>query len=266
MISNANFHKNKRSKSLSVEGGPLRNRSQGISLNRTLSDSFFLQYGVPQGSRLKLFEIVNAHLPDIHCYADDSQLYLSFKPDSQASWDEANMAMQQCIEDIRQWILTDRLKLNDDKTEYLLIGTRQQLSANSAGTLAVGDHQISPAQEAKNLGCWFHQQVTMATQINKICNASYFHLHNIRYIRNYLSTESTKKLEHVPVTSRIDYCNSLLYGLPQTQLSQLQRVQNTAARLICNVPRFDHMLFRLHWLPVQFRIRFLNLKNTSNHI
>ena len=249
--------------------GYLGNRSQRISVNGTLSDRFFLQYGVPQGSCLgpvlfiiyasKLFEIVKAHLPDVHCYADDSQLYLSFKPDSQAIRDEAVMAMQHCIEDIRQWMLTDRLKLNDDKIEYLLIGTRQQLSKISAGSLAVGDHQITPALEAKNLGCWFDQQLSMGTQINKICSASYFHLHNIRCIRKYLSTESTKKLVHALVTSRIDYCNSLLYGLPQTQLSKLQRVQNTSARLICNVSPFDHIspvLFRLHWLPVHFRIRF----------
>lgn len=131
----------------------LRNRSQRISVNGTLSDRFALQYGVPQGSCLgpvlfiiyasKLFDIVNAHLPNVHCYADDSQLYLPFKLDSQASRDEAVIAMQHCIEDIRQWMLTHRLKLSDDKTEYLLIGTRQQLSKINAGSLAVGDHQIT---------------------------------------------------------------------------------------------------------------------------
>ena len=78
------------------------------------------------------------------------------------------MAMQHCIEDIRQWMLTDRLKLNDDKTEYLLIGTRQQLSKISTGSLAVGDHQITPALEAKNLGCLFDQQLSMGTQHKSI--------------------------------------------------------------------------------------------------
>ena len=75
----------------------------------------------------KLFEIFSCHLPDVHCYTDDTQLYLLFKPDSHASHVKAVTAMQWCIEDLGQWMLLDRLKLNDDKTEYLLIGTRQQL-------------------------------------------------------------------------------------------------------------------------------------------
>ena len=83
----------------------------------------------------KLVKAVNAHLPDVHCYADDSHL---LKPNSQASQDEAVIAMQHCIEDIRQWMLTDRIKLNDDKSEYLLMRTRQQLSKISAGSLVVG--------------------------------------------------------------------------------------------------------------------------------
>ena len=99
----------------------------------------------------------------------------------------------------------------------------------------------------------------MNANVNKTCNSSFFHLHNIRRIRKYLSTESAKLLVHAFVISRIDYCNSLLYGLPQTQLIKLQRVQNAAARLICNVSRFDHItpvLYQLHWLPFKFRIHF----------
>ena len=92
------------------------------------------------------------------------------------------------------------------------------------------------------------------------CNIS----RNIRRIRKFLSVESTKLSVHALVTSRMDYCSSLLYGLPQIQQSKLQRVQNTAARPICNTSRFDHIspvLFQLylHWLPVHFRIIFKGL-------
>ena len=170
--------------------------------------------------------------------------------------------MQHCIEDIRPWILTDRLKLSVDKTEYLLIGTRLQLSKISAGSLAVGYHRITSAQGAKNLGCWFDQQHSMGTQIYKICNSSYFHLHNIKCLTKYLPTKSMKRLVHHLVTSRIDYCNSLLYGLAHSLLYGLTQVSyrvSKHSRLICNVCCFDHIspvLFRLHWLQVQFRIGF----------
>ena len=130
----------------------------------------------------------------------------------------------------------DRLKLNHEKTEFLLVGTRQAIAKFCVEPLAVRDHLIAPRQIAKNLGYWIDQQLSirMVTNINKICHsASYFYLHNIRRIRKLLSVESTKLLVHALVTSRIDLCNSLWYGLPQTQLSKLQRVQNTAARLIC---------------------------------
>ena len=102
----------------------------------------------------------------------------------------------------------------------------------------------------------------MDTQINlSICKTAFFHLYNIRRIRKFLNFESTKILENAFVTSRLDFCNSLLYGLPKNQLYKLQRVQNAAARLICNVGRFrfEHItpsLYMLHWLPVNYRIQF----------
>ena len=123
----------------------------------------------------------------------------------------------------------------------------------------MGDHLIAPSQVEKNLGCWFDQQLSMVTNINKICSDSYFYLHNIKHIRKFSSDESSKLLVHALVTSTIAYCNSFFYGLPQIQLSKLERVKNTAARPICNTSRFDHIspvLFQLHWLPVHFRITF----------
>ena len=99
----------------------------------------------------------------------------------------------------------------------------------------------------------------MNTHVNKLCSAAYFHLYNLRRIRKYLTQQTCEKLVHAFVTSRIDYCNSLLYSLPAKQLDKIQRVQNTAARIIFRLPKFCHItptLFSLHWLPVRYRIDF----------
>ena len=153
-------------------------------------------------------------------------------------------------------MLQDRLRLNDDKTEFIIIGKRQQLAKVNIDSMQVGESSITPASRVKNLGCWFDGQLKMDTQINSIYKTALFHLYNIRRIRKFLNFECTKILVK---TSRLDFCNSLLYGLPNNQLHKLQRIQNAAARLICNVGRFEHItpsLYRLHWLPINYRIQF----------
>ena len=205
------------------------------------------------------FSVLENHLPDAHAFADDTQFYVSFKPDGDTNESTAVTAMQNCIDDVKNWMLNDKLKLNDDKTEFLLIGTQQQLAKVNLDTLRVGNVHITQSCEVKSLGCWFDSQMKLETHITKTCKAAFFHIYNIRRIRKFLSEDNARTLVNAFVTSRLDYCNSLLYGLPATSLNQLQRVQNTAARLICNTPRFDHItpsLFKLHWLPIKFRINF----------
>lgn len=82
---------------------------------------------------------------------------------------------------------------------------------------------------------------------------------NISKIRKYLTEETTEILVHAFVSSKLDYCNSLLYGLPKHMISSLQSVQNTAARIVTLTKKFDHItpvLIQLHWLPVHFQILF----------
>ena len=132
------------------------------------SDSFDLRFGVPQGSYLgpllfvisKLFEIIQAHLPDAHCFADDTQLYLSFKPNCPSDQAEAVCAMERCISDLRKWMYLDKLKINDDKTEFLIIGSRQQLLKINPCTVRVGTTDIKPMSEVRNIGSWFDSNIT----------------------------------------------------------------------------------------------------------
>ena len=92
----------------------------------------------------------------------------------------------------------------------------------------------------------------MSTHVTKICNAPFYDLHNIRRIKKYLSRDSLLTLIHAFITSRLDYCNGLLYGLPNSQIVKLQRVQNAAARLVLSLRKYSHIspaLYQLHWLP-----------------
>ena len=140
----------------------LSGRTQQVSIDGTLSTKFDLECGVPQGSCLgpllfvvyasKIFEIVGKHNLEIHCYADDSQLYLSFCPNDNANQEAALARVERCIEDIRNWMLNDKLKLNDDKTEFMIIGTLQQLAKVSINSLGVGTATITPVSSARNLG------------------------------------------------------------------------------------------------------------------
>ena len=93
----------------------------------------------------KLFEVIKYH----------TQLYLSLSPDSATNQADAVVAMERCILDIRTWMLTDNLKLNDDKTEFMLIGTKQQLSKVNLDSLTVGNIDVAPVTAARNLGTWF---------------------------------------------------------------------------------------------------------------
>ena len=167
--------------SIGISGVPLQwfksylsNRSQRIAVQGTLSRLFDLDCGVPQGSCLgpllyviyasKLLNIIERHLPDVHCYADDSQLNLSFRPaDGLLSQTDAIQAMERCIEDMRHWMVSDRLLLNDEKTEFLLIGTRQQLGKVDLLPLRVGTMDIEPVNCVRNLDAWFDSMLSMET-------------------------------------------------------------------------------------------------------
>ena len=145
-----------------------------------------------------------------------------------------------------------RLQLNDCKTEILVITTPSSAGKHNVTDVVIGDSILKPTTVARNLGVMFDSAFNMKSQVSKLCKAAYYHLHIIHAIRDCLTQYATERLVHALVISRLDYGNSLLYGLPDV----LQRTQNAAARVVVKASRYDHVtpiLEPLHWLPVRYR-------------
>ena len=166
----------------------------------SLSQSLNLDFGVPLGSCLgplfftiyasKLFDVIKVHLPMVHCYADYTQLYVSFTPNKSTGQFEAVTAIQHYVDNIRNWMTNDKILLNDDKTEFLMIGTKQQLAKVNIDHILIGDCVIRPKGVVKNLRTWLDSTLSMNSHVSNTCSNAFYYLYNIRRIRKYLSRRS----------------------------------------------------------------------------
>ena len=156
-------------------------------------------------------------------------------------------------------MINNYLKLNDDKTEFLLIGSKCNINKVPSVLLNVNNVTVSNSSVVRNLGAMFDTEMSMEKFVISKCKSAMYHLRSISQIRHYLDADATKTLIHALVTSRLDYANSLLIGVNKSLIHRLQLVQNAAARLITRTSFRNHItpvLYQLHWLPVEYRIRF----------
>ena len=130
-----------------------------------------------------------------------------------------------------------RLKLNNDKTECMLFGTANTLkNYEQFQHIMIGTSKIKIVPVVRNLGVYIDSNLTKKKQISNTVKGCNHHLRNIAFIRKYLNKDALKMLIHNHVISRLDYCNSIYYKLPNILLKKLQNIQNRAARLIKKIP------------------------------
>ena len=247
----------------------LTSRTQAVSVNNDVSEPVPLHFGVPQGSVLGplLYTIYTLPIGDIlkkanmrfHLYADDTQLYHSFNFTDPSSQKECLEIVQNCVLQVKSWMASNKLKLNDDKTEVLVITSPFYKNKLNISQFSIDDTDIPISTNARNIGVIFDQQLSMKKQVSAICKSAHFQLHNIGRIRKFITYDACEKLIHAFVTSRLDSCNAVLYGLPDCELKRLQCMFNIAARILTLSSNSDHVtpvLKSLHWLPIAQRIKY----------
>ena len=174
-----------------------------------------------------LSAIIDSHSIIHHSFADDLQLQMSAPPDRIS---ELLHSMQSCISDVKAWATANMLKLNDSKTELMLVTSKRSMHLHNLHTsITIGNVQISFKQSVKNLGFTLDCHLTMNAHVSNIARTCYFELRRLASIRRFLTSTATATLISAFVLSRIDYCNSLLFGSTNDVTSHLQRIQNYAA-------------------------------------
>ena len=160
----------------------------------------------------------------LRIHADDTQVYVSICPTTSSGVNLTVSRLELCVHDINEWMTMNLLKLNSDKTEDVMLGFKAQLTKiNLTSVNIAGVDKAIRSDHVKNLGVMFDCGLIMAIQVANIARSAIFQLVDIGRAGKILTTESTKLVVHTLVTSRPDYCNSLLAGINSGLLKRLQK-------------------------------------------
>ena len=245
----------------------LSSRSCKVIVEDVHSTEKPLSFSVPQGSvagpvlynayASTLREAVNPSI-DLHGLPDDHIIKDSFKPISE---EECRIihTLEQCTSDIKDWMDANQLCMNSATTEFLLVGSRRQLSSCVSTEINVNGEAVKHSACIKYLGAWVDDKLNFKIHIANKCQIAMWNLHKLKAICDILTEETCKTLVMGLVISHLDYANAILVELPETDIHKLQQVQNIVAKLTLNKDKHDIVtdcFIKLHWLPIRTRIHF----------
>ena len=165
--------------------------------------------------------------------------------------------IESCITSIKYWMDGNRLKMNSAKTDFILIGSRQQLVKCKTTSILANDETVQRSSIIKYLGALIDERLSFKQFINNKCRIDMWNLQKLKAIRNVLTDDACKTLVSTLVLLHLDYANAILIGLPEVDIRKMQIVQNMAAKLVFNCSTMESLtdsLRNLHWLPIRARI------------
>ena len=177
--------------------------------------------------------IIGKHIGiKFHFYADNNQVYVHL---SQKNASAAFEQLNRCPDDAKEWISTSKLKLNPDKTEFIIFGLkRQRDKLKECFLINILGSPLCPVDSVKNLGVWFDSDFSLSKHVQNVCKSCFVKLRDFRHVRQFLTHDASVLVANALVSSWLDYCNSLFRRLSKFNLCKLQCFQNSAARIVSN--------------------------------
>ena len=195
----------------------------------------------------------------LYGFADDHTVHNQFKANDRSAELESITKLHQCASSLKSWMDLNRLRMNNAKTELILYGSQPQLEKCTTDEILIVDLIIKRLETVQQLGAFLDKNLNFKHHITTTCSNAMKSILKIKNIRKYLTQSAAEILVLSTVVSHLDYCNSILAGIPNSEISQMQRVQNIAAKLVLGKSKFyssSECLWELHWLPINKCIQF----------
>ena len=209
----------------------LRPRGFKVKIGSDYSKYIPMDFSVPQGSILgpvlflAYISILRLEVPrsmDLHRFADDHVMKKDFLASKCNEEDNMIHHLQDCCMGVKNWMDHNRLKMNSDKTEFILIGSRQQLQKGHSQQININSENIAKSETIRYLGAWIDSNLSFKKHITERCKLAMWNLHKLKHIRKFFNQETCQTLVCGLVLMHLDYANAILADLPNIEIGKMQ--------------------------------------------